>query len=457
MALNPVDKSRVNEGLTGVFQDTRTGIFFDPSSDAFLALMEDNAHKTGGGRYLSVQVMGEGNVNTAGAMLSAGGRPIFDELQLEMVTEYLRGQITEDAIDSANSKDAANGAFDLAHATMKVHVQRAQRNMAVDLQGKGWGSMAGIYAVTTGAAGVITVGMPDGTSAAAVPELAKRFKVGDELFAANDEASSTMRGTVVTGDPTRSQDVAIITSINYATGVLTCDTVPTSFLVGDYIGRQGNRYHDATNGRLKGLGLEAWLPPEVATDSIGGKSRSGRPDLQPIRFDANSMAIKDALIEADEFHFNMDKPREGLACLTTTKVIRQLNVKQEALKVVQITRPERGSSKGDVITISVGAYELQGCDGQIIPIMSSKFVRPKTAFFGPFKSKEYNFVFNHSTDDIVEWNKENGEMLRYVQGGVLDGLSVTVPGYEFNGRIRYQPSCKHAGAYMVINNLDESA
>lgn len=453
MALTPVDKSRINEGLAGVFDGKPTALMFNEDTDAFLTMCLDEADDSNGGRYFMVQVVGLGDITSNATMLQAGGRAIYDELKIDAVTKHIRGQITQDSLLAAKSRDQANGGFDLTLETVEMHISVAKQQLGLDLGGKGWGSLAGIYARTTGALGTITVGMPDGTSATAVAELARRFFVGQRLYSADLEDTGNMKGSL--GADRRSSDaIAIITAINYQTGVLSCDTVPASFAVGDYIGQQGNRYYDAANGRLLPIGMEGWLPPEVATDTIGGKSRSGRPDLQPDRFDATGKSIKDAFFEADTFHFVLRKPREGMAILCTPEALRILNVKQEALKTIEITRKEKGSA-GGTITIGVGAFEVAGQGNKLIPVIGTNYMRPKTALLGPLRSPKYGFKMKHGGKSPVEMMKgDNGEYLRYVQGGVTDSAGDVVPGFEFNGFIRCAVTLKFPNAYVVLTAVE---
>lgn len=454
MAITASDFTRISDSLNIVYEKTKTGNFFSPDTDAFLAYCEDHEDNSNGGKSFSVKVVGDGDVTSSAEYLSAGGRAVYNEFLIPAATEHWRAQWTLDAMLAANTK-GTDGAFDLAKETIDIHQAAAKRRFGINLGGKGWGSLAGIQARTTGASGTITLGMPDGTSSTAVPELARRFYVGQKLYAADAEDSGAMRGTQVT--LATSDAVATITSINYDTGVLTCDTVPASFAVGDYIGQQGNRFYNTTTYPTRRLvvGLEAWLSPEVVTGALGGVTLTSRPDLQPIRTSASGKSIKDGLIDADVFHFTQGKPREGLAIFTTPELLRTLAKNQEKTKVVEITRDEKGQV-GKKVVISVSAFMLDGMGSQPIPVMASNFIRPKTAFLGPFMSKKYGFQLRYSGSKLINVNTyADGLVFRHVQGGVLDGNGETVPGMEAEGFIRAALVCRHPNNYLVITDLSE--
>ncbi len=429
MSLTPRDHAKINDSLNVIYDKTRTGNFFDPNTDAFLAYCEDESDSNAGSKYFSVQVVGKGDVGSSGDYLSAGGTAVNNEFLIRSAMEHWKTSWTLEAMEEADTK-GATGAYDLAKESIDIARDDAKARFGINLGGKGWGSKAGIQAVTTGASGTITLGMPDGTSATAVPELARRFQPGDKLYSADAEDSGNMRGTKVT--KSTSDAVATIVSINGQTGVLTCDTVPASFAVGDYIGRQGDRNYSASDGTRLVIGMEAWLSPEVSTGTLGGVSLNGRPDLQPIRFDANGKSIKDGLIEADKFY------SKG----------------QEKLKVVQVTRPEKGDV-GKTVSIGTNVYELNGMGGTPVPLMPSNFIRPNTCFYGPFMSKRYGFKLRHTGPAIVNTTSADGQVYRLRPDGVTDSTGDVVPGFQAEGTPRAALLCRHPNNYMVITNLSE--
>jgi hypothetical protein len=454
MTITAADLANINDSLAVVLDKQRTKNFYTEGTDAFLAYAEDEQDNSNGGRAFSVMVVSQGDIASNSSFVEAGGNAVNDEMLISPTTEYWRAQWTFDAMLAANTK-GTDAAYDLAKEKISMAQADCKRRFGMGLGGKGWGSLAGIQARTTGASGTITLGMPDGTSAAAVPELARRFRVGDKLYSADLEDAGAMRGTQVT--PTTSDAVAIITAINYETGVLTCDTVPASFAVGDYVGRQGNRWFNTTTNASRRLptGIEAWLSPEVSTGSLGGISLSGRPDLQPIRFSASGKSLKNGLIEADSFHYSQEKPREGLAVFTTIENLRGLAKGHEALKVVEVTRAEKGNPQGKPVVISVSQFMLEGMGGVPIPVLATNFCRPATGFFGPFMSKEYGFKLRYSGSKLINVLDTDGQVFRDVHGGVTDSYGMQVPGFEAKGYVRAALICRHPGNYMVITDLAE--
>jgi hypothetical protein len=452
------DYARISDSLTGVFDDNRTGNFYTQGTDAFLAYAEDEQDQSNGGKYFSVMVQGRGNIASNSSYSEAGGASTDNEFQIPVKTETWRATWTEDAMLRAMSNDMATGGYDLVKEKIELAQDDCKQRFGIHLGGKGWGSLAGIFAVTTGANGTITVGVPDGTSATAVPEYARRFSEGDQLYAADLESAGPMKGTIVAGSLTKSQDVATIVSINHQTGVLTCDTVPATFATGDYIGRQGNRWFNTTTFATQRLviGLEAWLSPEVNIGTLGGVSLLNRPDLQPIRMDGANKSIKDAFIDGDVYHFTQRKIREGLAIFCTPEHIRTLSKNQQKLEIVNVERDEKGQ-KGKKITIRVSVFALEGMNGAPIPVIASNFVRPKTAFYGPFMSKKYGFRLKYGGKKLINIsNFDNGQVFTKVPlPGVLDANGEYVAGYMSEGFIRAALICRHPNHYLVITNLDE--
>ncbi len=93
---------------------------------------------------------------------------------------------------------------------------------------------------------------------------------------------------------------------------------------------------------------------------------------------------------------------------------------------------------------------------QPIPVIASNFIRPNTAFMGPFRSKKMGFRLKHSGPKLINVNNyADGLMFRHVQGGVVESTGDTVPGMEAEGFIRGALICRHPNNYLVITNLSD--
>lgn len=442
------DTSRISDSLALRYMQKPVGSFFADETDAFmLHLTEEAAVSDAGGRGFVVQVKGTGNIKTSPNLASAGGRAAYDQFVITAPIENWRATWTLEAFLQAQTKGMAN-AYDLAKETIDMHMRVCRENLGTYIGGKGWGSLAGIQAVTTGVGGTITLGHPDGTSATAVPELTNRFKIGMTLRAADLEHTGAVRAGT---DPT-------ITAINYSTGVLTFDDVPVAFAVGDYLSESGCRAASpASVTRLKPVGLEGWLDPVAAisgdTLGTGSDTRFNRPDLQPLRYDCAGKTPEDALIELDAFAHTQGKPRKGLKIFVSTQTKATLSKNAHASKTVALT-VEKKNDKGQVVKIGYSAFMLDGQGSEPIEVIGSSKIRPGLAFYGPFGDKEMGFKLLYSGPQIINVTTQgNNQLFQLAQDGVVDGDGNTVQGFIAQGFARVAVKCGHPNNYVVGLNV----
>lgn len=438
------DTTRVSDSLQLRYFKNRVGNFFDDGTDMFMSYMKEESAQDAAGLGFVIQMVGRGTINSNPVLSNAGGRAVYDKFVLVPVTENWRATWTLDAWLQAGTKGLA-GQYDLAKETIDLHMDECRRKLGTYIGGKGWGSLCGIQAVTAGAGGTFTIGQPDGTSATAVPELANRFFIGQSLNAADAEDSGALRA-----------GTAVITDINYTTGVVTVDTMNAAWAVGDYVHETGTRHATAAS-RRKPVGLEGWLDENAAIsgDSLGTGSttRFNRSDLQPIRYNATGKSIEDALIDADSFAHGLGKPRKGLKIFTSNKTKAELSKAADKSRTVQLTFEKKGPD-GKTIKVGYSAFMLDGQGGDAIEVIGSSKVRPGLAYYGPFGDPEKGFKLLYSGERIINITPQpNGQMFQLAQDGVTDSAGDNVQGYIAQGFSRVNVKCPHPNNYMVVYNL----
>lgn len=444
------DYARVTENLQLVYEKDHADNFFDFSCDAFMAMCEEQAESDNGGAGYVLQLVGKGSQNANPTYALKGtGAPVRDQWTFPAVNLEWSATWSRDAQLSAETK-GVKGMFDLAKEEIDIAMRvECKDKLGLTMGGDGWGSLAGISAVTTGASGTIDLCQPGGAAASAVvAALTNRFYVGQIICSVAVAGSSTARGSTP-------GDQAVVTIVNANTGRVTFTSVPATFAAGDTLFEYGYRPYDAASGRNCVMGVEAWLPPVVATDTFGGKSRNNRADLQPLRFDAVSMTVKEGLINADRFFFTQRLASgENPVYFVAPDQFSQLTVGEESKKVIPMN-VERTNSKGEKYTIGFQAYQLQGMRG-IVPVIPSAFIRPGIAFYGPFQSKMKGFKLKYSGKALINITTgPDGNAFYLVQGGITDNSGKAIAGYRSEGFFRGQLTCKHPGNYGVVNNLAE--
>lgn len=447
MPLTAQDFTNISNSLERRHLKDFVGSWFDEESDGFGAMLIEESASDNGGLGFQVTVVGPGNVTSNPVLAESGGRAAYSQFQVPAVIENWQASWTLDAMLAAATKGTVN-AYDLAKEAMDIAKSELKRRATIYIGGRGWGSLAGIAAVTTGAAGTIDVGHPDGASLTIVPELTNRFWIGQKLKAADLEHTGAFRAGT---DPT-------ITDINYQTGRLTFDNVPAAFAVGDYLSQTGYRHATAAK-RKTFVGLEGWLDPVAAIsgDSIGAGSttRFNRPDLQPRRFDCSGKDIEDALIELDSFAMNQGMTRKGLCMFVNHKVRAELSKGENARRVVQL-KVERTASNGQKVVIGYSAFMLDGSGKEPIEVIGSSRVRPGLVFYGPFKDAKMGFKLLYSGPAIVNHTKgADGNIFQLAEAGVLDGDGELVQGFIAMGYMRAQIVCRHPNNYIVGTGLGE--
>jgi len=448
--LNP-DISRVTENLRYSYQRDHADNFFSKDVDTWFALLQEKKESDRGGAGFVVQVLSRGSIkNNPTFSLTTKGIAARTQFIFQAVDHEWRAAWTRDEWLSAGDKGVI-GQFDLAKEVMDQAMYHAKVDLGKTMGLDGWGTLAGIAQIS---GSTITIGQPDGgATVTAVPALTNRFYDGQILVASDIVASGTLRGA----DPGDTLTIAT-GGVNRTTGVLTFTAAvsTTAFAVGDFLAEKGYRNYDSANGRITVNGIEAWLPVDVVTDVFGGKSRNNRPDLQPHRFDASSVAtstVETQLIRADEFAVTHGLKTEGLMILTSPQTFRELIDGAVNKSIVQLT-VERTGASGNKYTIGYSAFMLNGQSGPI-EVVPSSFIRPGIAYWGPFKSKLYGFKLLYAGDMIMNINDIDGLIFR--SADVVDPTGNTVDGFEAKGYFRGQVTCGHAGVYLAIKGIADTA
>lgn len=443
------DLTRVSDNLQLSYQKDHEDNFFSGEVDAFLAHCEAVKESDNGGAGFVVQVVSRGGVNANPTYSLAGtGAPLRSKFTIQPVNIEWKATWTRDAMLAAESKGTA-AMFNLAKEEIDIAQHHAKIDLGKTLGGKGWGSLAGIVAISTAD---VTIGHPNGDAAGApVPTLTNRFYVGQLVCSADDEAAGNLRGA--------SPGTAYtISAINRTTGVLTFSATVSDFVDGDYLSEKGFRPYAASSGKKCISGLEAWLDPSLGAGTLGGTVAA----LHPLEFSVTAdtslatSTIAQQLIAADEFAFTHGLPQEGVKIFCSPAEHRSLCDNAQVGQIVQMN-VERTKSNGEKYTIGYKAFQLSGMRG-IVPVVPSAFIRPGTAFWGPFDSKKMGFKLAYAGKMLMNINTgSDGLAFRMDPNGVTDNDGNVVAGYRSEGFFRGNLLCKHPGNYLVITGLADTA
>jgi hypothetical protein len=452
--------SRVNENLEYAYKKDHADNFFQTGISPFMSMLEEKAVEDSGSRSFSTQMITRGTVGPNPRWVKAGvGVPGRHEVLFPAVNIEWRATWTRDEMLAAARKGSTN-AFELAKQRIDQEMHFTRHTLEKLCGGRGSGALAGIVAVTTGAGGTVTIGLPDqNASGDTMAALVNRFAEGFTYQAADAEFTGNMRGS----DP---GDTAVLQSKNPSTGVLTFDTVPTSWLDGDILFEDGYRNYAASDGALCVRGLYAWCDYVAASsgESFGGIDRStaARAGLQPHRLALDTLlpltTIKEKLLRMDEYAYTMGLKgsEEETVIMIHPQEFRRLTADVE-VTAMNREKIQRTNSKGESYTIGLPSFNLTGHRGNL-PIVPDPFaIFPTHAVWGPFKSKEMGFKLQYAGDEIINTNRSDGKTFRMETKGVNDALGNVVDGFSAAGFFRGQISCAHPGNYLVGTELTDTA
>ena len=443
------DLARVSDNLQLSYQKDHIDNFFSGEVDAFLAHCEAVKESDNGGAGFVVQVVSRGGVNSNPKYSLAGtGAPLRSKFTIQPVNIEWKATWTRDAMLAAEEK-GTTAMFNLSKEESTSPSSTRSSTSARCSGARAGGSLAGIVAI---ASDVVTIGHPDGNAAGApVPALTNRFYEGQLCCAADAEDSSTLKGS----DPGTAYTVE---SINRTNAEITFTAAVSAWADGDYISEKGFRAYDAASGRKTLTGLEAWLDPTVGASTIGGTVAA----LHPLLFDCaadtslTTSTIASKLIAGDEFAFTHGLPQDGVKIFCSPAEHRSLCDNAQVGQVVQMN-VERTKANGEKFTIGYKAFQLSGMRG-IVPVIPSAFIRPGTAFWGPFDSKKMGFKLAYAGKLIMNINTgSDGLAFRMDPNGVTDSSGEVVAGYRSEGFFRGNLLCKHPGNYLVITGLVDTA
>lgn len=434
---NVTDLTRVTQHLEKVEVGERVSSIVDSDSDNFLKMCETQSFKSDGGSGFVTKILRRDDVsiNPDYATAQAGGSPGRERIELTPVPIYWSAKLELRAIDAALEK-GTRWAFDLVKEEVDVRKTVVRDTLARDLDGTGWGGVAGIVDIS---GNVVTIGLPDqNASGAAVPELTNRFTEGLTYGSTDVEASGDARGTTPGTFNT-------LNSIDHAEGKLTFAAV-TNFVDGDILFPKGFRAFDAAAKRVI-TGQRGWL----SSAAIGGLTRSSKPGTYPLTYSAaDDASMVDALIGADAFYFRMRLPRKGLAMMTAGSEIRKIT---QGLEARGLLTKKDGEAKRDGYSIGYSYYSYQGLCGEW-KIMPSTFWLPGTMSLGPFNDKERGFKLGIGGDALHNLIKDgNGNAVRVLPTGMTDNSGNTVPAYIVEGYSTLQVLNGSPGSYLNVTSL----
>jgi hypothetical protein len=435
---NVTDLTRVTQHLEKVEVGERVSSIVDSDSDNFLKMCEAQSFKSDGGSGFVTKIIRRDDVsiNPQYDLAQSGGSPGRERVELTPVPIYWSAKLELRAIDAALEK-GTRWAFDLVKEEVDVRKTVVRDTLARDLDGTGWGGIAGIVAISSAD---VTIGLPDeNASGDAVPELTNRFTEGLLYGSANVEASGNARGS----DP---GSYYTLSSMNHSTGALTFTGAVTDFVDGDILFPKGFRAFDAAAKRVI-TGQRGWL----SSAAIGGLTRSSKPGTYPLSYSAsNDASMVDALISADEFYFRMRLPRKGLVMMTAGKEIKKI---AQGLEARGLLTKKDGEHKRDGYSIGYSYYSYQGLCGEW-KIMPSTFWLPGTMTLGPFNDKERGFKLGIGGGALHNMIKDgNGNAVRVLPAGMTDNSGNIVPAYIVEGYSVLQMLCGSPGSYLNVTSL----
>lgn len=433
---NVSDLTRVTQHLEKVQVGERVSSIVDSESDNFLKMCEAKSFKSDGGSGFVTKIIrrDDMSINPQYDLAQAGGSPGRERIELMPVPIYWSAKIELRAIDAALEK-GARWAFDLIKEETDLRKTIVRDTLARDLDGTGWGGLAGIGAINST---VVTLAQPDESSTTAVPEFTNRFTEGLTYGSADHEATGNARGSTPGTYNT-------LNSIDHSAGTLTFAAV-TDFVVGDILFAKGFRAFDAAAKRVI-TGQRGWL----SNAAIGGLTRSSKPGTFPLSYSAaNDASMVDALISADAFYFRMRLPRKGMVVMVPGTDLKKIT---QALEARGLLSKGQGEVKREGYTIGYSYYSFQGLCGEW-KIMPSTFWLPGTMSFGPFDDSERGFKLAYGGDALHNLIKDgNGNAVRVLPAGMTDNSGNIVPAYIVEGYSTIQTLCGSPGSYLNVTSL----
>jgi hypothetical protein len=177
------------------------------------------------------------------------------------------------------SEGNVNAFLEAATVEIDGAINSLTRSIGVKSYRDGWGTIGVIGVISTNDVTLATV------------EDVTNFEVGMVLCAAASASSGNLRGS-------SPGDSCIVTNVNRISGVITVDSLPGTFTVGDSLSVKGDREYTASTRQVIS-GLEAWVPASApSSTAFFGVDRSiDVTRLGGLRLDGTAKPIEEALIE----------------------------------------------------------------------------------------------------------------------------------------------------------------
>lgn len=408
------------------YHDSIEELFFTSDKDTtpFLANLETRSMEDGFGRAYIVPVeYGTGSSFSADFATAqaksqgstVGSAALRDRWSVSAVGLEGTCQWDRNALLAA-SKGGEEKLIDAIDREMRAKVSGMKKRLAQYVWGDGWGAIGTISATST-------------TTITMSTSVVNRLDVGDDLV-----ASSANAGTAAW----RNTASAIVTGINYDTGVVTLGTNPAtlSWAVSDYVFQKGDHENSTNSNALVLWGMGAWVPTSAPSGTFCGITRTGIPQLCGIRYAVSGEDHASALIGAANKLFKFGQSKASLGYVSPEDYAILCKDK-ESTKTVQI---------------QLGKYNI-GFDGVTVetvagrvPIVPDPMLPQGTAYMGPFDDKRYAPFLAHN-GDLVNIDDMAGFQL-------IPLASSTA--YEMRLFFRGNMICPAPGKFIAISGLASS-
>lgn len=204
-----------------------------------------------------------------GGQFPLPGTPAIVQGRIYYLNQFMTGEINGSVLD----QESESGLIQMMRTPMDMDFQMFKNRQNLWMHGTGDGALGVVTAITTGASGTATLGGDYG---------AENIIVGSRLVFYSTGGSQHSQSGAVT--------VSTVTAVNYATNVVTFDTVPTDAVVTDTLhyeasyGRapHGIPYHNSeTSGTWLGLNTGTYSGLKATVLDAGATSGSGGTALTP--------------------------------------------------------------------------------------------------------------------------------------------------------------------------------
>lgn len=330
---------------------------------------------------------------------AVNGRWVTHAKTLEVVAQW-----TRKAMNVARGEPSGQQVYDVVSRERESKIVLARHRLAVFAIEAGWGRVATVVVVNTGAynASASTNGLRFTVS----PSEVNRFRKGDDIvFSSSENAASLRSSTAWTVAGTIPATGTVILEAQSTATPYSRDSVAN----GDTVFWDGYREDSATPTKLCPNGLRALIPTdEIASTetSFDGLDRRNNWELSGLRVDASSGTQLDHASAFLEMAALAQQYGTEIHCIYTSIAdMKILTRNKDAIKTLA------QYAAGKYMIGYKGVEVLGGQDGSI-PIIADSYIPQGYAWGGPWNDEDFGPKMKHIRNLINVDNSDGNEFLR---------------------------------------------